>query len=111
MKKSLVIILTLMLLPGLSIAGDDGASIFKSQGCTSCHRPDKSTKVNPSLAAIAESYHENTEQLVRYLNGEADAIVKPDKAKLMKRYVERLSLIHISEPTRPNAPARMPSSA
>lgn len=92
-----MIILTHMLLPGLSIAGDDGASIFKSQGCTSCHRPDKSTKVNPSLAAIAESYHENTEQLVRYLNGEADAIVKPDKAKLMKRYVERTKKLSASE--------------
>jgi cytochrome c551/c552 len=97
MKKSLLIILTLMLLPGLSIAGDDGASIFKSQGCTSCHRPEKSTKVNPSLAAIAESYHENIEQLVRYLNGDADAIVKPDKAKLMKRYVERTKKLSASE--------------
>jgi cytochrome c551/c552 len=83
--------------PGLSIAGEDGASIFKSQGCTSCHRPDKSTKVNPSLAAIAESYSGNTDQLVRYLNGEADAIVKPDKAKLMKRYVERTKKLSESE--------------
>ena len=28
-----------------------------------------------------------------------------------RRYAENLSLIHISEPTRPNAPSRMPSSA
>jgi cytochrome c551/c552 len=97
MKKSLLIILSLMLMPALAIAGDDGESLFKSQGCTSCHRPDKSTKVNPSLAAIAESYRDNTEQLVRYLNGEADAIVKPDKAKLMKRYIERTKKLSASE--------------
>ena len=97
MKNFLMIILMLMLLPGLSVAGEDGSSIFKSQGCASCHRPDKSTKVNPSLAAIAESYDDNTDQLVRYLNGEADAIVKPDKAKLMKRYVERTKKLSESE--------------
>ena len=97
MKKYLMFILMFMFLPGLSIAGEDGASIFKSQGCTSCHRPEKSTKVNPSLAAIAEFYSDNTDQLVRYLNGEADAIVKPDKAKLMKRYVERTKKLSESE--------------
>ncbi len=78
-------------------AGGDGESIFKAQGCTSCHRPDKSTKVNPSLADIARSYQNQSDQLVRYLNGEADAIVKPDKANMMKRYIERTKSLSDAE--------------
>lgn len=95
MKKNFLIFLLIMFLPGPALA--DGEAIFKSQGCTSCHRPDKSTKVNPSLADIAQSYQDKTEQLVRYLNGEADAIVKPEKAAMMKRYVERTKNLTDSE--------------
>ena len=89
MKKTLLIMFLIIILPGLALAGEGGAAIFKSQGCTSCHRPDKSTKLNPSLADIAHSYQDKSEQLVRYLNGEADPIVKPEKAAMMKRYIER----------------------
>ena len=97
MKNILLIVLTLLVLPGWVLAGEDGAAIFKSQGCTSCHRPDKSTKVNPSLADIAASYQDKEDQLVSYLNGEAEAIVKPDKAAMMKRYVERTKKLSNTE--------------
>jgi cytochrome c len=97
MKKILLIFVSFMFLPGLALAGGDGEAIFKSQGCTSCHRPDKSTKVNPSLADIAQSYQDKTDQLIYYLNGEADAIVKPEKAAMMKRYVERTKNLTDSE--------------
>lgn len=97
MKKTHMIVLLLLVLPGLVLASEDGAAIFKSQGCTSCHRPDKSTKVNPSLADIASSYQDKEDQLARYLNGEADAIVKPEKAAMMKRYVERTKKLSNAE--------------
>ncbi len=97
MNKTLLIFLLLLVLPGWALAGEEGAALFKSQGCTSCHRPDKSTKVNPSLADIAASYQDKEDQLVRYLNAEADAIVKPDKAAMMKRYVERTKKLSDAE--------------
>jgi cytochrome c len=87
--------LTLSAFP--AAAGDDGEAIFKSQGCTACHRPEKSSKVNPSLADIAQAYHGKEEQLMRYLNGESDAIVKPDKASMMKRYVEKTKTLPASD--------------
>ena len=55
-----------------------------------------------------------------------DAITQMEEMKVQEEYIlgwqggflghpqreeQRLSLIHISEPTRPNAPSRMPSSA
>lgn len=95
MRYGLLIFMVLLISTTPALA--DGEAIFKSQGCTSCHRPDKSTKVNPSLAEIAQSYQDKTDQLVRYLNGDADAIVKPEKAAMMKRYVERTKNLTDSE--------------
>ncbi len=95
MRYGLLIFMVLLISTTPALA--DGEAIFKSQGCTSCHRPDKSTKVNPSLADIAQSYQDKTDQLVRYLNGDADAIVKPEKAAMMKRYVERTKKLSDAE--------------
>ena len=68
---------------------DEGETIFKSQGCMSCHKKESTSKVNPSLTDIASAYQGKEEQLVKYLRGESEAIVKPEKANLMKRHIEK----------------------
>ena len=68
---------------------EDGAAIFKSQGCTVCHKKESSSKVNPSLTEIAAAYQGKQEQLIQFLNGESESIVRPQKASIMKRYIKR----------------------
>ena len=70
-------------------AEDEGEVLFKSQGCMSCHNPEKASKLNPSLVEIAQAYQGKTEQLAGYFNGRGKAIVRPAKAGMMKRYVEK----------------------
>jgi cytochrome c len=76
------------LLVGLAIAGGfgfaaDGAAIFKSKGCASCHQPTNDT-VGPSLKKIAVAYAGKKEELVKFLKGEAKAIVDPAKEAIMR---------------------------
>jgi cytochrome c len=68
---------------------DDGEAIFKSQGCMSCHKKESTSKVNPSLTEISMAYQGKEEQLVKYLKGESEAIVRPEKANLMKHKIEK----------------------
>ena len=68
---------------------EDGAAIFKSHGCAVCHKKESSSKVNPSLTEIAAAYQGKQEQLIQFLNGESESIVRPQKASIMKRYIKR----------------------
>lgn len=68
---------------------DEGEAIFKSQGCISCHTKAGASKVNPSLTEISKAYQGKEEQLVKYLKGESEAIVRLEKAVLMKRQIEK----------------------
>ena len=79
MKKLLAI---LVLVGGVSFAAD-GEKIFKSKGCASCHQPAADT-VGPSLKKIAQAYAGKEDQLVKFLKGQAPAIVDPAKAAIMK---------------------------
>lgn len=97
MRRALLIFLVLMLSALPAAAAEDGEAIFKSQGCKACHRPDRSSKVNPSLADIAQVYRGKDEQLLLYLNGESDAIVKPERASMMKRHVEKTKALPASD--------------
>ncbi len=89
MKKVIVIFIAVVWFAAPALAAEQGEALFKSQGCTACHRPEGSSKVNPSLTEIAHMYQGKEVQLTRYLNGEAEAIVKPDKAGMMKRHIEK----------------------
>jgi cytochrome c len=42
-----------------------------------------------STLEIARSYKEKEKQLTIYLNGQAESIVNPRKASMMKRYVQK----------------------
>lgn len=89
MKKNILIIFAIFSLTAPALAAEQGEPLFKAQGCTACHRPEGSSKVNPSLTEIAQMYQGKEDQLMHYLNGEAEAIVKPDKAGMMKRHIEK----------------------
>ena len=93
MKKVIVMFITVFCFTAPALAAEQGESLFKSQGCTACHRPEGSSKVNPSLTEIAQMYQGKESQLTQYLNGEAEAIVKPDKAGMMKRHIEKTKLL------------------
>jgi cytochrome c len=77
---------------GTAVA-DDGEAIFKSQGCMSCHKKESTSRVNPSLTEISQAYLGKEEQLVKYLKGESEAIVRPEKSNLMKRHIEKTKLL------------------
>ncbi len=89
MKKVSLIVLGILLIAPSSFGGGKGEILFKSMGCMSCHHPEKSSRINPSLADIAQAYQGNQQQLIGYLNGQGGAIVKPEKAGMMKRFVEK----------------------
>ena len=67
----------------------EGQAIFKSQGCMTCHKKEGTSKINPSLAEISKAYQGKEEQLIKYLKGESDAIVRPEKGSMMKRQIEK----------------------
>ncbi len=72
-----------MILAGGMAFAADGAAIFKSKGCASCHQPNADT-VGPSLKKIAKAYAGKEGELVKFLKGQAPAIVDPAKAAIMK---------------------------
>ena len=76
---------------------DEGEAIFKSQGCISCRTKAGASKVNPSLTEISQAYQGKEEQLVKYLKGESEAIVRPEKADLMKRQIEKTKALSDSD--------------
>jgi cytochrome c551/c552 len=89
MKCFSLALLGVFLAVSISFGAEDGATQFKSLGCTSCHKPEKSTRINPSLKEIAKVYQGKQDQLADYLNGQQEALVRPEKASLMKRYIEK----------------------
>jgi cytochrome c len=90
MKQISIWIISAVCIFAISTAyADDGEAIFKSQGCMSCHKKEGTSKVNPSLTEISQAYQGKEEQLNRYLKGESDAIVRPEKSNLMKRKIEK----------------------
>ena len=97
-KKTGALGASILLIMALNIAGaEEGETIFKSQGCSSCHKEKSTSKVNPSLTEISMTYQGKQEQLIKYLKGEAEAIVRPDKAYLMKRHIEKTKKLEDAE--------------
>jgi cytochrome c len=89
MKKVTLIVLGILFIAPISFGGENGEILFKSMGCMSCHHPETTSKINPSLVDIAQAYQGKQQQLAGYLNGQGAAIVKPEKAGMMKRFVEK----------------------
>ena len=98
MKHIGIWVISVIWIVALNTAGaDEGEAIFKSQGCVSCHKKESSSKVNPSLTEIAAAYQGQREQLIKHLQGESDAIVRPQKASIMKRYLKRTQALSDAE--------------
>jgi cytochrome c len=89
-KKIGTLCISILLIMALNTTrADEGEIIFKSQGCNSCHKKESTSKVNPSLSEISQAYQGKEEQLIKYLQGASEAIVRPEKANLMKRHIEK----------------------
>ena len=98
MKKLLLfVVVTGFLLLSAVISADEGASIFKSNGCGACHKPETSSAGRPSLKEISQAYEGKGKQLDAYLKGESEPIVAPAKASVMKRYVEKTKALSDSD--------------
>lgn len=94
MKKIGIWIISAVCMVAMNTArADEGETIFKSQGCISCHKKESTSRVNPSLTEISTAYQGKEEQLIKYLKGESEAIVRPEKANLMKRHIEKTKML------------------
>ena len=49
--------------------------------------------MNPSLTEISQAYLGKEEQLVKYLKGVSEAIVRPEKSNLMKLKIEKTKML------------------
>jgi len=94
-KKVLFGILSVSVLVGSSMAAD-GKTIFKSKGCSMCHK-ETVDSVGPSVKHIAEVYGGDVNKMVAYLKGEHPAIVMPQKAAMMKRFLGKLKSLSDEE--------------
>ena len=99
MKKLLsFVLITGFLFLSAVISAEEGESIFKSNGCRVCHKPDTSSRGRPSLKEISQAYHGKEKQLDAYFKGESEPIITPAKASTMKRYIEKTKAL--SDPDR-----------
>jgi cytochrome c len=102
MKTASIIVVMILCLffAGILSADEPGKEIFKSKGCIFCHKlGDRSSGTIPSLSELAKAYKGKQKQLVKYLNGEADPIVKPERAVIMKRQIEKTKALSDSDRT------------
>jgi cytochrome c551/c552 len=88
----IMIVLAAVLLTTVQAGAEQGAAIFKANGCMTCHKiTTGGSKINPSLPEIAQAYDGREDQLLNYLKGETKPIVKPQKAHTMQRQLAKIS--------------------
>jgi cytochrome c551/c552 len=96
-KKNIFIVALLCLMVyGLSATAEEGKDIFESLRCGNCHMLDTG-KVTPSLEAIAQAYKGKEDQLISFLQGEAEPIINPSKGTLMKKQIEKTKTLKETE--------------
>jgi len=76
-------------LGSISLWAADEGNLFQSLGCSTCHKEAAKSQTLPSLSEIAQAYGGKPDPLVKYLNGEAGPILRPESGAAMKRYVEK----------------------
>ena len=64
-------------------AAVSGEDVFTSKGCVACHQADTKT-VGPAIKEIGAAYADNKEGLIAFFKEEAEAIVDPAQAAIMK---------------------------
>ncbi|PIQ15289.1 MAG: cytochrome C552 [Flavobacteriales bacterium CG18_big_fil_WC_8_21_14_2_50_32_9] len=60
-----------------------GKELYTAKGCVACHQLEIKT-VGPSIKDIAAAYEGNKDGLIAFLKEEAEAIVDPAQAAVMK---------------------------
>ncbi|WP_373498582.1 c-type cytochrome [Desulfococcus sp.] len=95
-KMAILVILGWMVFGGHALAAE-GEELFKAEGCMRCHKAEGNSKIYPSLPEIAGAYKGKDEQLLHYLNGETEAIMRPESAGLMKPHVEKTRKLNVVE--------------
>jgi cytochrome c len=88
---SLIIGVCLCFVFSIALGADQqGETIFKSKGCVFCHKlGGPSSGSIPSLSELAKAYNGRKARLIEYLKGNADPIVRPERAVSMKRPLEK----------------------
>ena len=99
MKYLTLVLLGVLFVASMGFGAEGGDALFKALGCMSCHNPEKASKVNPSLVEIAQAYQGKTERLASYFNGGEESVVRPEKAGMMKRYVEKTKALSDAQRT------------
>jgi cytochrome c551/c552 len=76
--------------------GADGKAVFQELNCTSCHK-EAGKGVGSSVAEIAEAYAGKAQRLRDYLAGQAEAMMKPSKAAIMRRQIAKTKELSAAE--------------
>ncbi|MDH4199972.1 MAG: c-type cytochrome [Spirochaetia bacterium] len=94
MKKiiALAISLTFAATGTLFADAKAGEKLYKSKGCSSCHHPTKdqlAQGMGPSYQMVSAAYKKGAGKagIMKFLNGEGEPIVAPEKASIMKGQV------------------------
>jgi cytochrome c len=72
-----------------ALLAQDGEMLFSQMRCNLCHKPDKRGS-GPSLQEIAKAYSGEQELLLKYLKGEAQPIIVPEKSKAMQPILDKV---------------------
>jgi len=90
MKKFLIFwgLMFILIFYSFTVLAEEGEKIFKRFNCGSCHY-QKEEGFAPSLKSISKAYKNKKGNLLKYLKGEAKAIIDPDREDFMKPYIKQ----------------------
>lgn len=97
MKRVTVSFLVLFFLGSIDLWAAAEGNIFQALGCGACHKEAAKSKTLPTLSEISRAYTGKAGQLVKYLNGEAGPILRPESGAAMKRYIEKTKALSDAE--------------
>jgi len=66
-----------------AVSDVNGKTLFAANGCVACHNPQNKT-VGPSIKEIGAAYAGKKDDLVKFLRGEAKAVVDPAQFAVMQ---------------------------
>jgi cytochrome c551/c552 len=96
MRRFILVLLMASFGATASIAVEQEVSVFESQGCSVCHKPE-AFGTFPSLKEIAQGSQGKEDHLISYFKGEAEPIVQPARASMMKGYIEKTKALSDAE--------------
>jgi len=96
MKKLITLVVSLAVVSAGSLYADvaNGQKLYKKKGCASCHHPTKdqlAQGMGPSYQQVSAAYKKASGKagMEKFLKGEGEAIVAPEKASIMKDQVKK----------------------